>query len=217
MSAKAASRESRLWARQRPLAEAAVEFWTDFLGLSRLEGADEPLTPEDRDRLLAIVRVVSWSGPNTGPARPRRPRSIRCRSAVRSTVVAAAGVATEQPAEAHHRGSWPAELLGRRARRGGGRGARVPGGGAHAVDAAHRGTRQPRLHARHELCGGRGVDSRHERERGSANLRLWRSRCAAAAERRTGHARRSSTPDAQARHDEAWSALGFADVPQPRL
>ena len=47
MRANAAARESGLWARQRPLAEAALQFWNGFLGLSRVEGAAEPLTREE--------------------------------------------------------------------------------------------------------------------------------------------------------------------------
>jgi hypothetical protein len=58
------------WTQLRPLALDALRFWNVFLGLSRVEGGAQPLADDELERLLAVVRAVSWivSEHGAGPA-----------------------------------------------------------------------------------------------------------------------------------------------------
>lgn len=61
MAAHIDPREAALWATQRPVAQEALLFWNAFFGLSRAERRDQPLANAELERLLAILRAVSWA------------------------------------------------------------------------------------------------------------------------------------------------------------
>src|SRR5690348_4987875 len=52
--------ESELWTSKADLARRALQFWNDFLVLRMGPTNDRPLDAVAIDRLLAIIRAVSW-------------------------------------------------------------------------------------------------------------------------------------------------------------
>jgi hypothetical protein len=52
--------EAAAWARQEPLALAAIDFWNRVLRLAAGASLDRPLDGAALQRLVAIVRAVSW-------------------------------------------------------------------------------------------------------------------------------------------------------------